>query len=98
MMDLANRSEEGFRAWMQEWVYDLPSRAAYLEHYVERFGKEFLDRIKARPYYSAPVNYGSAFTSMWDDEGKMLLFGMTMEEFENLLEERGLLIDVSKSD
>jgi hypothetical protein len=35
---------------------------------------------------------------MWDDEGKMLLFGMTREEFENLLEERGLLIDVSKSD
>jgi glutaconate CoA-transferase subunit A len=98
LMDLANRSEEGFRAWMQEWVYDLPSRAAYLEHYIERFGKEFLDRIKAKPYYSAPVNYGSAFTSMWDDEGKMLLFGMTMDEFENLLEERGLLIDVSKSD
>jgi len=27
-----------------------------------------------------------------------LLFGLTREEFENLLEERGLLIDVSKSD
>jgi hypothetical protein len=35
---------------------------------------------------------------MWDDEGKMLLFGMTREEFESLLGERGLLIDVSKSD
>jgi hypothetical protein len=22
MMDLANRSEEGFRGWMKEWVYD----------------------------------------------------------------------------
>ena len=97
MMDLTNRSEEGFRAWMKEWVYDLPNRAAYLEHYIERFGKERLDTIKARPYYSAPVNYGSAFTSMWDDDGKMLLFDMTREEFEKFLEEKGLLIDVQKS-
>jgi glutaconate CoA-transferase subunit A len=97
MMDLANQSEKGFRAWMQEWVYDLPTRAAYLEHYVERFGKEPLDVIKARPYYSAPVNYGSAFTSMWDEEGKMRLFDMTREGFEKFMEERGLLIDVEKS-
>ena len=72
MMDLANRSEEGFRAWMKEWVYDLPTRAAYLEHYISRFGKGPLDRIQARPYYSAPVNYGSAFTSVWDDGGNRL--------------------------
>jgi glutaconate CoA-transferase subunit A len=97
MMDLANQSEKGFRTWMQEWVYDLPTRAAYLEHYVERFGKEPLDAIKARPYYSAPVNYGSAFTSMWDEQGKMRLFDMTREGFEKFMEERGLLIDVEKS-
>jgi hypothetical protein len=35
---------------------------------------------------------------MWDDEGRMLLLGMTRKELENLMEERGLLIDVSKSD
>jgi glutaconate CoA-transferase subunit A len=97
MMELADRTEESFRAWMKEWVYDLPNRAAYLEHYIERFGKEPLDKIKARPYYSAPVNYGSAFTSMWDDEEKMLLLEITRGEFEKLLEERGLLIDVSQS-
>jgi hypothetical protein len=35
---------------------------------------------------------------MWDDEGRMMLLGMTREELENLMTERGLLIDVSKSD
>ena len=95
MMDLANRSEEGFRAWMKEWVYDLPSRAAYLEHYISRFGKEPHDRVKANPYYSAPVNYGSAFTSMWNEEGKIRIFDMTRTEFDKFLEERGLLTDVS---
>jgi glutaconate CoA-transferase subunit A len=95
MMDLSNRSEEGFRTWMKEWVYDLPTRAAYLEHYISRFGKEPLDRIQAKPYYSAPVNYGSAFISMWDDEGKIRTFDMTRTEFDKFLEERGLLTDVS---
>jgi len=95
MMDLANRSEEGFRTWMKEWVYDLSTRSAYLEHYISRFGKEPLDRIRARPYYSAPVNYGSAFTSMWTDEGKIRLFDMTRAEYDKFLEERGLLTDVS---
>jgi glutaconate CoA-transferase subunit A len=56
---------------------------------------EPLDRIQAKPYYSAPVNYGSAFTSMWNEEGKMLLFDMTRTEYEKFMEERGLLTDVS---
>ncbi len=90
----ANRTEEGFRNWMQEWVYDLPTRAAYVEHYIERFGKSSLDALAARPYYSAPVNFGSAFTSMWDEKGKMRLFDLSREEFERLLQDRGLLIDV----
>jgi glutaconate CoA-transferase subunit A len=97
MMDLANRSEETFKAWMKEWVYDLPTRAAYIEHYIERFGKEPLDKIRARPYYSSPVNYGSAFTSMWDDQDKMVILGISRADFEKLMEERGLLIDVSQS-
>jgi hypothetical protein len=41
------------------------------------------------------VNYGSAFTSMWNEEGKMLLFDMTRTEYEKFMEERGLLTDVS---
>jgi hypothetical protein len=43
------------------------------------------------------VNYGSAFTSMWDEKGKMLLFDMTRSEFEKFLAERGLLIDVAET-
>jgi len=95
MMDLANRSEEGFRTWMKEWVYDLPTRAAYLEHYIARFGKEPLDRLQARPYYSAPVNYGSAFTSMWDDQGKMLLFEHDPRRIREINGREGLLTDVA---
>ena len=98
MMDLANRSEENFKTWMKEWVYDLPNRSAYLEHYVERFGRAPFDTLRARPYYSAPVNYGSAFTSMWKDDGKMRLFDMTSGEFEKFLEERGLFGNVKTGD
>ena len=29
---------------MDEWVYKLPDRASYLEHYIDRFGKQPLDR------------------------------------------------------
>ena len=48
MMDLSNRTDDGLKTWMKEWVYDLPTRAAYLEHYVERFGRSSFDRLRAR--------------------------------------------------
>jgi glutaconate CoA-transferase, subunit A len=94
LMGLSNKTEDGLRGWMDEWVYSLNSRAEYVEQYISRFGKETLDAMRARPYYSAPINMGSATTSMWGDDGKMRLTGLDREEFENLLEERGLLIDV----
>jgi hypothetical protein len=36
---------------MKEWVYDLPTRASYLEHYIARFGKEPLDWLTARAWH-----------------------------------------------
>ena len=98
MMDMSNQTEDGFRTWMDEWVYKPKSRAEYIEHYIERFGKDALDRLKAKPYYSAPANYGSAFTSMWKDDGVDRMFGFTRERLEKMMEERGLLIDVNESD
>ncbi len=98
LADMANKTEEGFMAWMDEWVYGVEDRASYIERYVRKFGKKSLDALMARPYYSAPADYGAAFDSMWDEEGKMRYWGKTRQEIENILEERGFLIDVEKSD
>jgi glutaconate CoA-transferase subunit A len=40
-------------AWLDEWVYGLPDRAAYVRKMGER-----LTRLRAREQFSAPVNYG----------------------------------------
>lgn len=41
------RSHEGFAAFRDEWVDGVADRAEYIEHYLERFGQEALDRIRA---------------------------------------------------
>ena len=70
-----------------------PDRHAYIDHYVEKYGSDRLQKLKAKPFYSAPANYGSAFHSTWDENDKDRATGMTMAEIENLLEEKGLLYD-----
>ncbi|MFB0561999.1 MAG: CoA transferase subunit A [Candidatus Lokiarchaeia archaeon] len=56
-----NTTHESIRHFLNEWVYNLENREEYIEHYVERFGRIYLQRLKAKPYYSPPVNYGSSF-------------------------------------
>jgi glutaconate CoA-transferase subunit A len=80
---------DGLKAWMDEWVYGCPDRASYIDHYVRRFGSAVLDELRAKPFYSAPANYGSAFTSRWDREGRERSMGVTRAQLENLLKERG---------
>lgn len=82
---------EGLKTWMDEWVFGCPDREAYLNHYNEIFGEEFLDLLKAKPYLSAPADYGSAFTSNWDEEGRERSLGLTPEELDQFLKEKGLL-------
>lgn len=89
----ANATAEGAAEWMQEWVYGLPDREAYLDHYAERFGTGMLDRLRAKAFYSAPANYGAAFTSVWDENGKNRVLGLTLEEVEAVMAERGLLYE-----
>jgi glutaconate CoA-transferase subunit A len=89
----ADATEAGFRAWMDEWVYGCPDRQSYLERYQSRFGREILDRIRAQEYYSAPVNYGSAFTSLWDEKGRERTLGVTLDEMEKILAERGMFCE-----
>jgi len=87
----ANTTAEGAKAWMDEWVYGCPDREAFIDHYCARFGMGMLDKLRAKAFYSAPANYGAAFTSVWDENGKNRVMGLTLEEIEQAMAERGLL-------
>ena len=88
---LSDMTGDGLQAWMDEWVYGCPDHQAYLDHIVNQRGSNALEAIRAKAYYSAPANYGAAYTSCWDNDGKERSMGITLEEMENLMEERGLL-------
>ncbi len=53
--DEASRDEEATRAWLDEWVYGLPDRQAY----VEKLGQAVLERLRPGSALSGEVNYGS---------------------------------------
>ncbi len=84
-------SPEAMKAWMDEWIYGVPDRAGYLEHYREKFGQECLDAIKAKPFKSVPADYGYSFTPTWDENGYSETYGMSMDEFIRFMEEKGIL-------
>ena len=90
----AYATEEGLTAIFDEWVYGLPDRRAYMEHYIKVFGMAALDRMRAKSYYSAPANYGIAFESGWDPYGRAWELGVDMEGLERLIEEKGEIVDV----
>ncbi len=48
-----SKNEDSFNRYLEEWVYGLRDRAEY----VRRMGAH-IDRLKARPDYCEPVNYG----------------------------------------
>jgi glutaconate CoA-transferase subunit A len=52
--DQISDSDEGVRAYLDEWVYALPDRAAYLE----KLGPAVRERLKVGERMSEPVNYG----------------------------------------
>ena len=87
-------SEGGLKSMFDEWVYNLPDRASYMQHYVQVFGQDSLNRYRARSYYSAPANYGIAFDSGWDSNGSALTLGVNMEELEKLIAEKGDIVCV----
>jgi glutaconate CoA-transferase subunit A len=90
---MADSTADGLKAWMDEWVYGCVNRAAYIDRYIQKFGSEVLDGIKAKAFYSAPANYGSAFTTRWDRDGRERFMGLTMEELEKTFQERGKLYE-----
>jgi glutaconate CoA-transferase subunit A len=87
-------SEEGLSSIFDEWIYNLPDRASYIQHYVQVFGQDSLNRYRAKSYFSAPANYGAAFDSGWDANGLALGLGVDMDGLERLIAEKGDLIHV----
>jgi glutaconate CoA-transferase, subunit A len=52
--DKLSRDRAATEAWLQEWVYDLPDREAYLA----KLGQERLDKLAPGEMWSDAVNYG----------------------------------------
>ncbi len=52
--DQISKTQEGVQSYLEEWVYDLPDRAAYWE----KLGPEVHRRLSAGTFLSQPVNYG----------------------------------------
>lgn len=52
--DKWSRDQETTEAWLEEWVYALPDRAAYLD----KLGRETLKRLEPGRLAADPVNYG----------------------------------------
>jgi len=52
--DEISRDEARLEAWLETWVRQTPSRAAY----IERLGADRLRRLAVIPQLAAPVNYG----------------------------------------
>jgi glutaconate CoA-transferase subunit A len=86
-------TEEMAKAWMDEWIYGLENRAAYLKHYDERFERMPLEGLRTKPYPSVPVDYGTAERRPWDEQGVSPLLGVSREEFVRFLAEKGVLFD-----
>jgi len=62
-------TEEGFRQWLDEWVFGCQDRAKYIEHYADKFGDGALQRLRAKSRPSYPVNLGSNLISQIEDLG-----------------------------
>jgi glutaconate CoA-transferase subunit A len=53
----ASDTEEGFKAFLDEWVYGTKDRADYIDHYIKKFGWDAFRRLQARFGFSYPVSY-----------------------------------------
>jgi len=88
-----NNTAEGIQQFLKEWIYDLADRKEYIEHYIERFGADQLFRLKARTHPSYPADYGSSTVMPWDETGYSEALDITREEFDQILEKEGGVIE-----
>ncbi len=89
LLFMQTMSEEGGKAFMDEWVYGTQDRQSYLQHYADRFGLKYINELKAKPYLSVPADYGASWRRAWDDNDVSFNFQMTRAEFLQALEEKG---------
>ncbi len=53
----ASNTVEGFEAFLDEWVYGMPNRTKYIEHYIQKMGYGAFKSLEAGFDYSYPVSY-----------------------------------------
>lgn len=53
----ASDTVDGFRRFLDEWVFEREDRQAYLAHYIERFGYDAFRKLGAKFDYGFPVSY-----------------------------------------
>ena len=53
----ASSTEEGFAAFLDEWVYGVRDRTEYVQHYIETFGYAAFRNLAAEFDYGYPVSY-----------------------------------------
>jgi len=51
--------DKKFKQFTDEWIYGVENRSEYVKHYIDKFGLGRLNRMKPKPFYSDPINYGS---------------------------------------
>ncbi|PKN67722.1 MAG: 3-oxoadipate--succinyl-CoA transferase subunit A [Deltaproteobacteria bacterium HGW-Deltaproteobacteria-12] len=54
----ASKTVEGWKKFMDEWVYGVADRDEYLKKYINTFGMQEFLNLKARDFNSSSVNYG----------------------------------------
>lgn len=55
----SSKTEAGWQAFMDEWVYGVKDRAEYIEKLIQKYGYLRLQGLKSVDYKSASVNYGA---------------------------------------
>ncbi|MFO8019623.1 MAG: CoA-transferase [Promethearchaeia archaeon] len=75
--------------WLEEWVYEREDREDYIDHYIQRFGKEPLNVLKVNEFMSDQINMGYK-KKYWQD-GFCHKIGQTRESYKEKTEEKGEL-------
>ncbi len=53
----ASNTVEGFRTFMDEWVFGMKDRNEYIQHYIQKFGYAQYKQLQAKFDYGYPVSY-----------------------------------------
>lgn len=84
-ISMFNKTSNKF--WMNEWIYERENRKEYLDHYIERFGKEPLEILKVNEYLSDQINLGYK-RSYWENNFCHKI-AQTKEEYNELIKKYG---------